>query len=298
VDNDSANPDTSSSASSSFYLRLFFFQIGRGTRGIGGYGGSCEVGKGNTRSSLYLFFFREESSTKGFFPIVGKGGRIGRLSTRPSTTPLLAGTPNTLCLSTHETLLNTARGKREREREPNVWPSLFFNTFFILLFYIFRKGGHAGKRAGCLSLERFLEFCSSNWPTPLLFRSFPLKLYTTSFTLWPRIHIDIYIYSIYIYTRTEQPSQDCWLDCIVQTLGYLSSVRLIDCHRCHRPISSVLFWAKLSPSSLYISCPVSLFSLSLSLISLRLMKTHPADGWWIAQSPIIPKVQQRHHGFV
>lgn len=142
----------------------------------------------------------------------------------------------------------------------------FLIHFFILLFYTFSgKGGHAGKRAGCLSLERFLEFCSSNWPTPLLFRSFPLKLYTTSFTLWPRIHIDIYIYSIYIYTRTEQPSRDCWLDCIVQTLGYLSSVRLIDCHRCHRPISSVLFWPKLSLLLLYTSLALSLSILSLSL---------------------------------
>jgi hypothetical protein len=154
VDNDSANPDTSSSASSSFYLRLFFFQIGRGTRGIGGYGGSCEVGKGNTRSSLYLFFFREESSTKGFFPIVGKGGRIGRLSTRPSTTPLLAGTPNTLCLSTHETLLNTARG--ERERESQMCGLLSFLIHFLYFCFTFSGKGDTrenGRVASPLSVS-------------------------------------------------------------------------------------------------------------------------------------------------
>lgn len=73
---------------------------------------------------FFFFFFREESSTKGF-SIVSKGGRIGRLSTRPSTTPLLAGTPNTVCvyISTHETLLNTAR---ERERECGLLSLFFF----------------------------------------------------------------------------------------------------------------------------------------------------------------------------
>ena len=101
VDNDSANPDTSSSASSSFYL-LLFFQIGRGTRGIGGYGGSCEVGKRKyTKLSLSLLFFSGGKQYQGVFPIVGKGGTHWPIEHTPFYYSIISRHTSTLCLSTH-----------------------------------------------------------------------------------------------------------------------------------------------------------------------------------------------------
>ena len=91
------------------------------------------------------------------------GPTSGRSSTRPSTTPLLAGTKHCVSCALH------AETKRERE-----WWALssLSLSFFLIHFLHVSLPCFPSESKRVPSLERFLE-STRNWPTPLLFRSFP-----------------------------------------------------------------------------------------------------------------------------
>lgn len=126
VDNDSANPDTSSSASSSFYLLLFFFKSEEEQGGIGGYGGSCEVGKGNTRSSLYLFFFFGRKVVPRGFSHCRKRGTHWPIEHTPFYYSIISRhTKHTVSFYTRDTIKHCQGKERERERAKCVAFSLF-----------------------------------------------------------------------------------------------------------------------------------------------------------------------------
>ena len=154
MDNDSANPDTSSSASSSFYLLVFFFPNRKRNKGNRRLRWKLRGRKRKyTKLSLSLFFGRKVVP-RGF-SYCRKRGTHWPIEHTPFYYSIISRhTKHTVSLYTHETLLNTARG--ERAREPNVRPSLFFNTFFILLFYTFSGKGDTrenGRVASPLSVS-------------------------------------------------------------------------------------------------------------------------------------------------
>ena len=151
-------------------------------------------------------------------------------------------------------------------------PSLFFNTFFILLFYTFSGKGDTrenGRVASPLSV-------SSNSVRQTDQRPYYSDHFLLSYTQHPLHYGPGYtsISSLYIFTHGRS-SHHRPVDLIV--LHKLSAI--------YRPFGSLTATAATAlyppcysdPNSLlllYTSLALSLYSLS---ISLRLMKTHPAD---------------------